>query len=86
MAPKPTNAPKSSAARSTRDDQDQAEEFLLCTKHVARMTGLSASYFEKGRTYGYGPAYVRFGRAIRYRPTDVQKWMEANHHEIGGAA
>lgn len=61
-------------------------DHLLCTKQVARLTGLSPSYFEKGRTYQYGPAYIRLGRAIRYRQADVQKWMNANHHENGGTA
>ncbi len=32
---------------------------LLSTKELSTATGLSASYFEKGRIYGYGPKFIR---------------------------
>ena len=48
---------------------------LLTTDEVANLYGLSTSYFEKGRSYGYGPAFVRFGRAVRYRHEDVRAWI-----------
>lgn len=56
-------------------------EKLLTTGQVATLTGLSESYFEKGRIYGYGPKFIRLrpasrSGAIRYRPADVQRWLE----------
>lgn len=55
-------------------------EKLLTTGEVATLTGLSQSYFEKGRIYGYGPNFIRLrpesrSGAIRYRPDDVRRWL-----------
>ena len=46
------------------------------------MTGLSASYFEKGRIYGYGPKFLRLqasGKSgkILYRREAVEAWLAA---------
>ncbi len=57
-------------------------EKLLTTGQVATLTGLSQSYFEKGRIYGYGPSFIRFrpesrSGAVRYRLSAVIHWLEA---------
>lgn len=65
-------------------------EKLLTTGQVAQLTGLSESYFEKGRIYGYGPKFIRLrpksrSGAIRYRPEDLQRWLterECNPEEV----
>lgn len=65
-------------------------EKLLTTGQVAQLTGLSESYFEKGRIYGYGPSFIRLrpksrSGAIRYRPEDLQRWLaerECNPEEV----
>ncbi len=46
---------------------------LLTTKQLPAITGLSQSFFEKGRIYGYGPQFIRIksGRRagkVLYRP------------------
>lgn len=56
-------------------------EKLLTTGQLATLTGLSQSYFEKGRIYGYGPNFIRLrpesrSGAIRYRPEDVRRWLD----------
>ncbi len=53
---------------------------LLTTKQLPEITGLSKSFFEKGRIYGYGPQFIRIksGRRagkILYRPEDVERWL-----------
>lgn len=53
---------------------------LLTTKQLPEITGLSKSFFEQGRIYGYGPKFIRIksgGRAgkILYRPEDVEYWL-----------
>jgi predicted DNA-binding transcriptional regulator AlpA len=53
---------------------------LLSTKQLPEITGLSKSFFEKGRIYGYGPQFIRIksGRRagkILYRPEDVERWL-----------
>jgi hypothetical protein len=52
----------------------------LTTKQLPEITGLSRSFFEKGRIYGYGPQYIRIASGNRagkilYRPEDVELWM-----------
>ena len=54
---------------------------ILVTKEVADLTGFSRSYFEKGRCYGYGPNFHRFGGKVLYRLADVEAWFAA--HECG---
>lgn len=65
----------------------------LTTKQLPEITGLSRSFFEKGRIYGYGPQYIRIASGNRagkilYRPEDVELWMsqrecnpEVMHHD-----
>lgn len=53
---------------------------LLTTKQLPEITGLSASFFEKGRIYGYGPRFIRVrGGAkagkVLYRLADVESWL-----------
>lgn len=59
---------------------------LLVTKEVADLTGFSKSYFEKGRCYGYGPNFHRFGGKILYRLTDIEAWFVAHACEPKGGA
>jgi hypothetical protein len=41
----------------------------------------SPSYLRQLRTRGVGPAYYRFGKAVRYRPEDCQRWAEDHRVE-----
>lgn len=59
---------------------------LLDTKEVASQTGLSPSFFERGRCYGYGPAFIKIRGRVRYRQQDVEIWMETQRHIPGGAS
>jgi predicted DNA-binding transcriptional regulator AlpA len=59
---------------------------FFCTKGLARYTGLSPSYFEKGRVYGYGPPYYKAGGAVRYRKSEVDEWLESLHRLPGAHA
>lgn len=56
----------------------RADEWL-CTKQVARLTGLSPSYFEKSRLRGrgYGPPWHKIGGRVRYRLSEVLAWLES---------
>ncbi len=55
---------------------------LLTTKELSEATGLSKSYFEKGRIYGYGPKFIRLkatGKTgkVLYRHDAVEEWLTA---------
>lgn len=61
----------------------------LTTKELPEHTGLSASFFEKGRIYGYGPPYIRIKSGARsgkvlYRLTDVERWLAAQECDPEG--
>lgn len=58
---------------------------LLTTKQLPQLTGLSASYFEKGRSYGYGPPFIKIksgknrGRVF-YRRAALEDWLRSQEH------
>lgn len=47
------------------------------TKGQSDRTDISESYFEKLRVRGEGPPYIKVGRAVRYRDSDVDAWLAA---------
>lgn len=62
---------------------------LLTTKQLPVLTGLSKSFFEKGRIYGYGPQFIRIKSGARtgkilYRPEDVELWLASQEHNPEG--
>ena len=63
----------------------QPMERFLTTGQVATLTGMSESYLEKGRVYGYGPPFIRLrprskSGAIRYRLSAVMRWLDERQH------
>ncbi|WP_438353695.1 helix-turn-helix transcriptional regulator [Microbacterium sp. CJ88] len=56
-------------------------EKMLTPEEVADLLGLSVVYLAQLRWQGGGPKYSKLGRAVRYLPSDVQAWIEANQHE-----
>lgn len=61
-------------------------ERLLTTGQVATNTGMSQSWLEKGRIYGWGPKYLRIGSdrkvgAVRYRWSDVLEYLAGCEHD-----
>lgn len=48
---------------------------MLNTEDAARRTGLAVSTLEKLRLTGNGPRFVKLGRAVRYRPEDIESWI-----------
>jgi hypothetical protein len=56
-----------------RDKQDP--DALLMEEHAARLLSLSVRTLQSWRLRGNGPAFVRAGRAIRYRRRDLISWI-----------
>ena len=50
---------------------------LLSSPDVAKLLDVSERTLEFWRYAGKGPAYVRVGRRVRYRPADVEAFLEA---------
>lgn len=49
---------------------------LFCTKTLSRLTGMSASFYEKGRIYGYGPPYRKLRGRVLYKRLEVEAWLD----------
>ena len=49
---------------------------LLTPNDAARLLALSRSWLAKLRMTGDGPAYLKLGRQVRYRLSDLQAWTE----------
>lgn len=64
-----------------RTDQGALDEPLWTTKQTAEFLGQSESTLEQDRYKGRGVPYVKLGKTVRYRPTDVRKYIE--QHTIG---
>ena len=51
-------------------------ERLLTQKEVARQLGISGRTLERHRVTGTGPRWLRLGRLVRYRISDLEEWVE----------
>ena len=51
---------------------------MLTPKELADYLGAPLATLYQWRTKGPGPKGCRVGRHIRYRPEDVERWLEAN--------
>lgn len=63
-----------------------AHDILLCEKQLANRWAVSLKKIQKDRYTGGGVEFIRLGRAIRYRLSDVIAYEEANrfHHTSQG--
>lgn len=57
---------------------------LLSTQQVADRTGLSKSFFEKGRIYGYGPKFFKLRSRVFYGVDDLEAWVANGMKHPGG--
>jgi hypothetical protein len=53
-------------------------EILLDEREYARLTGRSVASLRRDRLLGIGCPYVKLGALVRYRPQDVQAFIERN--------
>lgn len=52
-------------------------ERLLTPKEAAHFLRLSHSWLAKSRMHADGPPFVKLGRAVRYRETDLVRWLRS---------
>jgi excisionase family DNA binding protein len=50
---------------------------LLTQREAASALRLSERTLERLRLQGGGPLYVKAGRAVRYRESDLEEWIDA---------
>ncbi|MCY4002418.1 MAG: helix-turn-helix domain-containing protein [Rhodospirillales bacterium] len=55
---------------------DRSFEPFMTGREAGQLLGLSHRTFDRYRAPGRGPAYYKFGGAVRYRRSDVIAWAE----------
>ena len=66
--------------------QERSKQRLQSLQEVADFLGVPASTLYRWRHEGRGPASIKVGRVVRYRPEDVDAWLQANSHQPAPAA
>lgn len=54
------------------------EDVLYSETQAAPMFGCSPATLRKNRCLGKGPDYVKLGRSVRYRLSDIRAYVNAN--------
>ncbi len=70
-----TQAVQVEVERALSEYLDPAQKYLN-TKQAARYLGLSTQYLEIARHKGDGPPYLKMSKAVRYKRSDLDAWME----------
>lgn len=60
---------------------DRTPHTTITEQEAAPYIGLSQAWLRVARREGRGPAYLRIGRAIRYRTEDLDAYMSAHRVE-----
>jgi excisionase family DNA binding protein len=50
---------------------------MLTVHEAADYLRLSRRTLERYRTSGFGPKFVKCGRSVRYRQSDLEEWIAA---------
>lgn len=61
-----------------RTELNSVENALITEAAAADYLGISIRTIQAWRVRGGGPSYVKMGKSVRYRPSDIQSWIEAH--------
>jgi hypothetical protein len=53
---------------------------LITPARLAARLGLTQRTLSEKRITGTGPAFIRTGKSVRYRPEAVDRWLISNEH------
>jgi hypothetical protein len=61
-----------------------ATEPLWTTDDLATFLVIPEKTLRQWRCKGYGPAWRKFGKHVRYAPADVRAWLDtlSDHHDV----
>ena len=77
--PSHRSARKKLLASPRNDTGEFMDEKELCST-----LGIASVTATKWRAKAEGPPFVKLGRLIRYRRSDVASWLQARHHDTAG--
>jgi predicted DNA-binding transcriptional regulator AlpA len=69
------------ADRRKADRRPRSTPHSLTEPDGASYIGMSRAFLRQGRQQGRGPAYIKVGRAVRYRVEDLDAWISAHRVE-----
>ncbi|WP_417415860.1 helix-turn-helix transcriptional regulator [Hoeflea sp.] len=52
-------------------------DHLISSEDAATVLNISSSTLAKMRLSGKSPRYIKLGRRVAYRPSDLEAWVEA---------
>ena len=67
--------------QNSQKQESRIVDRLLTQAEVVEWIGMSPAWFEQNRFKGTGIPYVKFNRAVKYRESDVQRFIE--DHMVG---
>lgn len=59
------------------EEESQWFEPLWSVEQVSSMLGVAVATMYDWRYDGKGPRWIKVGRYLRYRPSEVRAWLEA---------
>lgn len=62
------------------------EDPLLKPAEVASYLGTSVAALAQQRYRGRGPKFIKTGKLVRYRRSDIKAWLDANTRQQTSAA
>lgn len=65
-----------SPAASAASERNTALEPLLHERDAAKILGMSPAWLARMRWQRGGPAAIKNGRAVRYEPAALRKWID----------
>lgn len=54
---------------------------LITIPQLAKLLGVAVATIHYYRAHGLGPRAIKLGRLVRYRISDVEKWLEAQENQ-----
>lgn len=59
---------------------------LLTSAELGRSLGKSTGALAQWRYLGVGPRFIKAGKSVRYRVSDVEAWLDEQTRQQTGAA
>lgn len=60
---------------------DTTRNLMNESQSAAYLGSLTAKTLQAWRVRGGGPAFIKVGRLVRYRQSDLDAWIESRRHE-----
>jgi hypothetical protein len=77
-------APSRERPRASESDKEPSAKFgvepLLTAREAAEILATTEGRLSQLRFHGVGPAYIKLGRSIRYRASDLESYIQAARH------